>query len=77
LKEDVPILVAAAILRPSGTYDILVSDPIEMRRGANRRAELIENAEAVLAQVESFIQIAPEQWSMFYPVWPDALDELR
>jgi KDO2-lipid IV(A) lauroyltransferase len=77
LKEDVPIVAAAAILRPSGTYDILVSDPIEMSRGPNRRAELIANAEAVLAQIERFIQIAPEQWSMFYPVWPDALDELR
>ncbi len=76
LKEDVPIMVATAILQPNGIYDILTSDPIEMRRGSNRRATLIENAEVVLAQVEEFIRLAPPQWSMFYPVWPEALDEL-
>lgn len=76
LKVDVPIIVATAILRPNGIYDILTSDPIEMRQGSSRRAALVENAEAVLAQTEEFIRLAPHQWSMFYPVWPEALDEL-
>ena len=77
LKEDVPIVVATAVLRPSGIYDILTSDPIEVRRGSDRRTELIENAEAVLAQAEEFIRLSPHQWSMFYPVWPEVLDELQ
>jgi lauroyl/myristoyl acyltransferase len=77
LKEDVPIVVVAAILQPNGVYDILASNPIEVRRSSDRRTDLIENAEAVLAHVEDFIRIAPHQWSMFYPVWPEVLDELQ
>jgi lauroyl/myristoyl acyltransferase len=34
--------------------------------------EIERNAEAVLKPVENWIRQAPEQWSMFYPVWPDA-----
>jgi lauroyl/myristoyl acyltransferase len=77
LKENVPVIVATAILRPNGIYDILTSEPIEMRPATNRRATLIENAEAVLAQVEAYIRLAPQQWSMFYPVWPEVLDEIE
>ena len=76
-RENVPIIVATAILRPNGIYDILTSEPIEVRPGSSRRATLIENAEAVLAQVEEYIRLAPHQWSMFYPVWPEALDEIE
>jgi len=29
----------------------------------------------VLEKIEGFIQKVPEQWLMFYPVWPEFQDE--
>jgi len=76
LKTGVPVYVLAAVMRPDGVYDINVSDRIEMVPGADRRAALVANAERVLAAAEDFIRLAPSQWSMFYPVWPEALEEV-
>jgi lauroyl/myristoyl acyltransferase len=38
--------------------------------------EIEKNAEKVLKAAEPFIRDHPEQWSMTYPVWPFALDEM-
>jgi lauroyl/myristoyl acyltransferase len=35
------------------------------------REEIIYNTERVLTVAEKFISAHPEQWSMFFPVWPD------
>jgi hypothetical protein len=36
----------------------------------------VENAEKVLSAAEAFILQAPRQWSMFYSVWPEVIDEV-
>ena len=41
----------------------------------DRDEELIVNAEAVLKVAEGYLKKAPEQWAMFYPVWPQVLNE--
>lgn len=71
LKADVPIVVAANYLREDGKYEAKVSDPIYMQRMPDRTSQLICNAESVLNKIEEFISLAPAQWSMAYPVWPD------
>jgi len=76
LKTDVPIYVLAATMRDDGLYVIKASEPIEMLPGPDRHAQVVHNAERVLAVAEDFIRQAPCQWSMFYPVWPGALEEL-
>jgi KDO2-lipid IV(A) lauroyltransferase len=76
LKTNLPIYVLAAVMRPDGVYVIKGSEPIEMMPQADRHARVIHNAERVLAVAEAFIRLAPYQWSMFYPVWPEALDEM-
>lgn len=76
LKTDVPIYVLAAVMRPDGVYSIKGSDPIEMVPKPERHDQIIYNAERVLAVAEDFIRLAPYQWSMFYPVWPEALEEV-
>ena len=52
-------------------------DPIQLRRYENRSDEVVRNAETVLVKIEALIRQAPEMWSMFYPVWPEALEEIR
>lgn len=76
LKTNAPIYVLAAVMRPDGVYVIKGSEPIEMEPGPDRETEIVDNAERVLTAAEGFIRLAPYQWSMFYPVWPEALEEV-
>jgi lauroyl/myristoyl acyltransferase len=71
LKAKVPVMVAVANWCRDGKYHIRLSDPIYMQPYADRDDEIIQNAERVLRVAEAFICKAPEQWLMFYPVWPE------
>jgi KDO2-lipid IV(A) lauroyltransferase len=73
LMAKVPVYVAAAILQPDGVYEVSMSDPVFMQPHPDRQLELMENAERVLAVAEDFICRAPQQWAMFYPVWPGVI----
>jgi lauroyl/myristoyl acyltransferase len=75
LKAKVPILVGATIKRADGKYHFLFSDLIEMQPHPDRQTEILLNAERVLQQAEKIILHDPSQWSMTFPVWPDALDQ--
>jgi KDO2-lipid IV(A) lauroyltransferase len=76
LAANVPIIVVTAIMNPDGSYGFKHSGPIELKRYNNKLDEIKLNAEMVLKVVEDFIKLAPEQWLMFYPVWPDLQQEV-
>lgn len=74
LNTHVPIYVIAVIAQADGaSYLIDASEPITMEPNSDSRQEIIQNAETVLRTGESFIRSHPEQWAMFFPVWPDLL----
>jgi len=75
IRARVPVVLLAAILEPDGKYHFLSSDPIEMDAYPDRHIEGLRNAEKILKIAEGFIRLAPEQWSMTLPVWPEALDQ--
>lgn len=75
MRANVPIVAIAYILEPDG-YHLYVSEEIEIVGRKNRRDTLAYNAERVLAVIGEFIHCAPQQWMMFYPVWPEALEEV-
>jgi len=72
LKTRTPVVVAAAIRDENGCYHVEISDPISMQAYPNHHEEIERNAETILEIAEEYIRKAPTQWSMFYPVWPDA-----
>ena len=74
LQTRVPIVVMAVIQLSDGNYHLMSSKPIEMEQYADRREAIIGNAERVLKQAEAFIRMAPEQWNVPLPVWPELLD---
>lgn len=76
LRENAPIIVIAGITLHGGRYRAWASPPITMKTAADPATETLRNSEAVLEVIEGLIRQAPEQWSMFYPVWPQALAEL-
>ncbi len=77
LKARVPILVAATIKHSDGKYHFMFSEPIEMQAHPDRQTEILLNAERVLQEAEKFILHDPSQWSMTFPVWPEAMAEIK
>ena len=70
LQAHVPVIIMAAIYQADGKYHILSSEPIEMEYNADHGKEILHNAENILKQAEAFIRLAPEQWNVPLPVWP-------
>jgi phosphatidylinositol dimannoside acyltransferase len=73
-KSD--LVVASCLGTGQGSYTIDCSDIIKFTALENKELEFIANAEKVLEKAQGFISSAPEQWSMFYPVWPWALEKM-
>ena len=71
-----PVVVVTCLTKEDGNYLIEASEPIWMQPYPDLRKEIEQNAERVLAEAEKFIRKVPHQWSMFYPVWPEALNEV-
>jgi phosphatidylinositol dimannoside acyltransferase len=76
LKMKIPVIVISGYLRSDGVYVVWSSDPIPMRSDPDLLTETVRNAEAVLEVVSEAIRKVPDQWAMYYPVWPDALKEI-
>jgi len=75
LAADVPIIVVAAFMHPDDSYGLRISKPIMLIKYKNKLDDIILNAERVLKKIEEFIMLSPEQWLMYYPVWPDQMSE--
>lgn len=75
LKEKAPVIIVSGITLPDGRYQAWASEPVMMKAGDDPAAEILRNTEAVLEVIEDLIRQAPQQWSMFYPVWPEATSE--
>ena len=73
-KSD--LVVAACQTIGQGSYVVNCSDIIKFSDHADKDQEFIINAELVLKEAEKFISAAPQQWSMFYPVWPWAMEKM-
>ena len=71
IKANVPVAVATAIREPDESFKILASDLIWMERLPNRTEEVIYNAEKILGIAEDFIRLAPTQWTVLHPLWPE------
>jgi phosphatidylinositol dimannoside acyltransferase len=76
LNTNSAVSVLACIGLPEENYHVECSDLIYMKPDDDPIKEIENNAEIVLREAEHFIKKYPSQWSMSYPVWPFALDEM-
>lgn len=76
LKAHVPVVLMAAIRQKDGRYNVLSSGLMEMEHHPVHETEVLQNAERVLRQAEDFIRLAPQQWNVPLPVWPDLLSHV-
>jgi lauroyl/myristoyl acyltransferase len=74
LAADVPISVVAVNMSADGTYQFLHTGPLPLQRHPNRIKEIILNAEMINEVMKGYIRQTPEQWLMYYPVWPQLMD---
>ena len=73
LRARVPIAIMAAIRQEDGAYQTLSSEPMELAYDSDHEKEILSNAENLLHRAEEFIRLAPEQWNIPMPVWPQFL----
>ena len=73
LEARVPIYVFAAAYQPDGKYYLEGSAPIWMEPHDDLETEMLSNVHKVLNVAEELIKKYPQQWAMFYPVWPQFL----
>lgn len=76
LQTHSAVFVMACVGTPQTNYRLECSDLIYMEPDDDPVNEIEKNAEKVLKAAEPFIREHPEQWSMTYPVWPFALEEM-
>jgi KDO2-lipid IV(A) lauroyltransferase len=76
LKTEAPIYVVAVIMNSEGQYEVVYSDPVKIEKTGDRTGDMIHNGEKVMSIAEEYIRLAPNQWSMYYPVWPEVQDSL-
>ena len=76
LKLDTPIYISHCTLQKDGKYLLDISEPVYMERKADRYSEIMVNAENILKISQQIISQVPEQWAMYYPVWPDLVDQV-
>lgn len=76
LQARVPIVVMAVIEVAAGNYHFMSSSPIEMEHYRDRSEAIVQNAERVLKQAEAFIRMAPQQWNVPLPVWPELMGSI-
>lgn len=76
-ETDASVYVMACIAQKDGTYILECSQAYKMEERSDLEEETILNAERLLAEAEKFIRKAPDQWAMFYPVWPEALLKIK
>lgn len=75
LAAEVPILVVTAYMLPDGRYGFRHTGPLTLKKYSSKLDTILLNAEMVLKEIEAFIRKTPEQWLMYYPVWPDLQEE--
>ena len=76
MDAGVPVRVVATHMKGDGHYHVTISERIPMRKSGNRKADIRENAQRVLAVVEQYIRAHPLQWLMFYPIWPQLMEQV-
>jgi len=76
LQLNLPIILVACVGVGDGRYAVVARPPVPMQPAETLERSLLQNAEAVLHEAEVLIRQVPDQWAMFYPVWPEVASVL-
>ncbi|MBN1304463.1 MAG: lysophospholipid acyltransferase family protein [Anaerolineales bacterium] len=71
------IVVGATQMNPDGKYQTLFSDPLSVQPYSDPEEEIQRNCETILRVIEEAISQRPDQWLMYYPIWPETIPVVR
>lgn len=77
IHTGTPILVVACRSDGDGRYRAAGKALIDPREHAAGRGDAVALAQHVLSLLEGSIRERPEEWLMFFPVWPETLPGAR
>jgi lauroyl/myristoyl acyltransferase len=75
LAADVPIIIVTTFMTADGLYEFKFSEKIRLKKYQHKLDDLLLNGEMVLKKIEDLIKLAPGQWLMYYPVWPNQMNQ--
>jgi KDO2-lipid IV(A) lauroyltransferase len=75
LRTGAPLLPTAVYFRGDGHHAI-VRPPLDTTRTAGLRADVARVTQALAAELERLIRLAPEQWHLMQPNWPSDYEAL-
>jgi len=75
LAAGVPIIIVTTFMKADGLYEFNFSEKIYLKEYQNKLDDMLLNGEMILKKIEELIKQAPDQWLMYYPVWPDQLNQ--
>jgi len=75
LNTGVPIIIISGHTINDGTCLIETSEEIHIRPDSDHHREITRNGEMILERLEEKISSSPLEWLMFYPVWPQFLEQ--
>jgi lauroyl/myristoyl acyltransferase len=72
MMSEAKILMGGCHYDPQQGYVLEVTGPIELARTGNWRRDMIDNTGRLAVILEGYVRAHPEQWMMFYPLWPES-----
>ena len=69
LKSGAPIVPGFCIRQPDGTYVGHIEPPIMPEPGGDLEDDVRRHTQRVVAVIEKYIALYPDQWCMLQPIW--------
>jgi len=71
MMSEATILMGGCHYDSHDGYVVDVTGPIEMVRTGDWRRDMVANTSRLATVLEGYVRAHPEQWMMFYPLWPE------
>jgi lauroyl/myristoyl acyltransferase len=72
MMSEATILMGGCYYDSQEGYVLEVTGPIQLVRTGNWRKDMHSNASRLAEILEGYVRAHPEQWMMFYPLWPES-----
>lgn len=72
MMSEATVLMGGCHYDSHDGYVLHITGPIEMVRTGDWRRDTLANTRRLSTILEGYVRAHPEQWMMFYPLWPEA-----
>ena len=75
--KKVPIFPGFMHRLPNGTHHLIIREPIEQQRSADKRADIKHNTQIITTLIEEHIRAYPEEWFWLHDRWKSMREEYK